>query len=415
MKDPAGMIDFSHLRADFPILQRLIHGKPLVFLDSAASSQKPVQVLDAMDKVYRTQYANVHRGAYLLSEESTTAYEEARGKVARFINAASRSEVVFTRGATTALNTVAFGWGIDHLSSGDRILLTMMEHHANIVPWQLVARRTGAELVYLPMTADFRLDLERLPELLDDRVKVVAFTGMSNVTGTMPPVADIARMANDHGALVVVDAAQLVTHAPVDVHELGADFIAFSGHKMLGPTGIGALWGRPARLEEMEPFEGGGEMISDVRLDGSTWAPVPHKFEAGTPPIVEAIGLGAAVDYLEKIGMEAVRRHEQTVTRYALEKLAELPAVRVFGPTDPQERGGVISFALADVHPHDIATILDQEGIAIRAGHHCAKPLTRALGVPATARASFQIYNDKEDVDALVAGLHRVLEVFRVD
>lgn len=409
------MTDFSHLRADFPILQRLIHGKPLVFLDSAASSQKPVQVLDAMDRVYRTQYANVHRGAYLLSEESTTAFEEARGKVARFINAASRSEVVFTRGATTALNTVAFGWGIDHLSSGDRILLTMMEHHANLVPWQLVARRTGAELVYLPMTADYRLDLERLPELLDDRVKVVAFTGMSNVTGTMPPVADIARMAHDHGALVVVDAAQLVTHAPVDVHELGADFVAFSGHKMLGPTGIGALWGRPALLEDMEPFEGGGEMISDVRLDGSTWAPVPHKFEAGTPPIVEAIGLGAAVDYLEKIGMEAVRRHEQNVTKYALERLAEVPAVRVFGPTDPQQRGGVISFTLADVHPHDIATILDQEGIAIRAGHHCAKPLTRALGVPATARASFHVYNDKEDVDALVTGLHRVLEVFRVD
>lgn len=409
------MIDLSHLRSDFPILERRVYGKPLVFLDSAASSQKPVQVLESMDAVYQTSYANVHRGAYLLSEESTNAYEEGRGKVARFINAQSRSEVVFTRGATTALNTVAFGWGLDNLSAGDKILLTMMEHHANIVPWQLVARRTGAKLVYLPMTGDYQLDVDRIPELLDERVKVVSFTGMSNVTGTMPPVAEIARLAHDQGALVVVDAAQLVTHAPVDVQELGADFMAFAGHKMLGPTGIGALWGRPSLLEAMEPFEGGGEMISDVRLDDSTWAPVPHKFEAGTPPIVEAIGLGAAIDYLEKIGMEEVRRHGQALTGYALERLAELSAVQVFGTADPNRRGGVISFALGDVHPHDVATILDQEGIAVRAGHHCAKPLTRALGVPATVRASFQVYNNEEDVDALVAGLHRVLEVFRVD
>ena len=409
------MIDLSHLQLDFPVLQRRIHGKRLVFLDSAASSQKPKQVLDVMDATYRNTYANVHRGAYQLSEESTAAYEEARGKVARFINAASRAEVAFTRGATTALNTVAFGWGLDRLQTGDKILLTMMEHHANVVPWQLVARRTGAELVYLPMTDDYRLDLDRLPELLDEQVKVVSFTGMSNVTGTMPPVAEIAATARDNGALVVVDAAQLVTHAPVDVQQLGADFVAFSGHKMLGPTGIGALWGRPALLEEMEPFEGGGEMISDVRLDGSTWAPVPHKFEAGTPPIVEAIGLGAAVDYLEKLGMDSVRQHEKELTGYALNRLAELPALRVFGPPDLDQRGGVISFTLADVHPHDVATILDQEGIAVRAGHHCAKPLTRALGVPATARASFQVYNTQQDVDALVAGLHRVQEVFRVD
>ncbi len=408
------MNDLSHLRLDFPVLQRRVHGKPLVFLDSAASSQKPKQVLDVMDAAYRTYYANVHRGAYLLSEESTAAYEQARGKVARFINAA-RAEIAFTRGATTALNTVAFGWGMDHLRAGDRIVLTMMEHHANVVPWQLVARRTGAELVYVPMTDDYRLDLKRLSELLDERVKVVSFTGMSNVTGTMPPVAEIAGLARQCGSLVVVDAAQLVTHAPVDVQQLGADFVAFSGHKMLGPTGIGALWGRPEVLEEMEPFEGGGEMISDVRLDGSTWAPVPHKFEAGTPPIIEAIGLGAAVDYLDKIGMESVRRHEMELTAYALSRLAELPAVRVFGPAEVDHRGGVISFALADVHPHDVATILDQDGIAIRAGHHCAKPLTRTLGVPATARASFQVYTTREDVDALVDGLRRVQEVFRVD
>lgn len=409
------MTDLSHLRLDFPVLQRRVHGQPLVFLDSAASSQKPRQVLDAMDTVYRTHYANVHRGAYLLSEESTTAYEEARGKVARFINASSRSEVVFTRGATTALNTIAFGWGMDNLGAGDKILLTMMEHHANVVPWQLVARRTGAELVYCPMTPDYRLDLDRLAELLDERVKVVSFTGMSNVTGTMPPVADIAGMARAYGALVVVDAAQLVTHAPVDVQQLGADFMVFSGHKMLGPTGVGALWGRAAWLEEMEPFEGGGEMISDVQLETSTWAPVPHKFEAGTPPIVEVIGLGAAVDYLEKIGMDTVRRHGQDLTGYALARLGELPAIRVFGPTDLEQRGGVVSFSFGDIHPHDIATILDQEGIAVRAGHHCAKPLTRALGVSATARASFQVYNNRADVDALVAGLERVEEVFRVD
>ncbi len=409
------MIDYSHLTPDFPILERRVHGKPLVFLDSAASSQKPIQVLDAMDAIYRSHYANVHRGAYLLSEETTTAYEEARGKVARFINAGSRSEVVFTRGATTALNTVAFGWGMDHLQAGDRILLTMMEHHANVVPWQLVARRTGAELVYLPMTDDYQLDLDRLPEFLDERVKVFSFTGMSNVTGTMPPVAELARMARAVGALVIVDAAQLITHAPVDVQRLEADAIAFSGHKMLGPTGIGALWGRPALLEEMEPFEGGGEMISDVRLDGSTWAPVPHKFEAGTPPFVEAIGLGAATDYLEKIGMGEVRRHGQDLTAYALQQLAGLPAVRVFGPADLDRRGGVISFTLGDIHPHDVATILDQEGVAVRAGHHCAKPLTRALGVPATVRASFQVYNTREDVDALLAGLRKVQEVFHVD
>jgi cysteine desulfurase/selenocysteine lyase len=409
------MTDLSHLRQDFPVLERRVHGKPLVFLDSAASSQKPTQVLDVMDAMYRSHYANVHRGAYLLSEESTAAYEEARSKVARFINAASRSEVVFTRGATTALNTVAFGWGMDHLQPGDKILLTMMEHHANVVPWQMVARRTGAELVYLPMTAGFHLDAKRLPDLLDDRVKVFSFTGMSNVTGTMPPVAELAGMARDRGALVVVDAAQLVTHAPVDVQALEADFVAFSGHKMLGPTGIGALWGRPSLLAEMEPFEGGGEMISDVRLDESTWAPVPHKFEAGTPPIVEAVGLGAAVDYLEKIGMESIRSHSEKLTGYALEQLAALPAIRLFGPDDLARRGGVISFALGDIHPHDVATILDQEGIAVRAGHHCAKPLTRALGVPATVRASFHVYNTTEDVDALITGLRKVQRVFHVD
>jgi cysteine desulfurase/selenocysteine lyase len=408
------MIDLSHLRADFPILERPVHGNRLVFLDSAASSQTPVQVLEAMDEVYRTHYANVHRGAYLLSDETTNAYEGSRGKVARFINASSPAEVVFTRGATTALNTVAFGWGMDHLAAGDRILLTILEHHANIVPWQIVARRTGAEIVYLPMTDEYRIDTTRLADLLDERVKVISFTGMSNVTGTLPPVADIARRAHQHGALVVVDAAQLITHAPVDVQALDADFIAFSGHKMLGPTGIGVLWGRPGVLDDTEPFEGGGEMITDVRLESSTWAPVPHKFEAGTPPIVEAIGLGVAVDYLSEIGMDTVHRYGQELTAFALERLAAVPGLRVFGPPDLDRRGGVISFELADIHPHDVATILDQEGIAVRSGHHCAKPLTRALGVPATTRASFHVYNNTDDIEALVRGLAKVLEVFNV-
>lgn len=409
------MIDLSHLRRDFPILGREVHGKRLVYLDSAASSQKPEQVLEAMDFVYRDHYANVHRGAYLLSEEATSAYEEARAKAARFIGAASATEVVFTRGATTALNTVAFGWGLTHLRAGDTILLTMMEHHANVVPWQLVARHTGAQLQYVPLGPDYQLDLARFEDMLNESVKVVAFTGMSNVLGSMPPVAEITHRARAHGALAVVDGAQLVAHAEVDVQALGADFLAFSGHKMLGPTGIGVLWGRPDRLEEMEPFEGGGEMISDVRLDGSTWAPVPQKFEAGTPPIVEAIGLGAAIDYLDKVGMGAVRRHDMELTAYALESLAAVPAVQVFGPANVERRGGAVSFTMGDVHPHDIATILDQEGVAVRAGHHCAKPLTRSLGVHATARASFHLYNTREDVDALVAGLHRVGEIFRVD
>lgn len=408
------VIDFGPLRDDFPILSRSVHGRRLVYLDSAASSQKPTHVLEAMENVYRSYYANVHRGAYQLSQESTVAYEEARAKVARFLNAGSPAEIIFTRGATTALNTVAFGWGLYHLQPGDRVLLTHMEHHSNIVPWQLVARHTGAELVYVPLTEDYQIDLDHLDRLLDGRVKVVAFTGMSNVLGSMPPVARIGRRAHESGALVVVDGAQLVPHAAVDVRALDIDLLAFSGHKMLGPTGIGVLWGRPEILAVTEPFEGGGEMINDVQLDHSTWAPVPHKFEAGTPPIVEAIGLGAAVDYLDKLGMDAVRRHEVDLTRYALERLADVPGLRVYGPDDVERRGGVISFTLEDVHPHDIATILDQSGVAVRAGHHCAKPLMRILGVPATARASFHVYNTPEDVDSLVDGLRRVGEIFHV-
>ena len=406
------MVDLSHLRADFPILERSVNGKPNVFLDSAASSQKPVQVLDAMDRLYRTSYANVHRGAYTLSQESTDAYEEARRKIARFINAGSADELVFTRSTTAAMNQLAYGWALNELKPGDRILTSVMEHHANIVPWQIITRHTGAELTYVDISEDFRIDVERVAAQLDERVKIVSLSGMSNVLGTMPPIAEIADLAHQAGAIMIVDGAQLVPHSPVDVQTLGADFLTFSAHKMLGPTGVGAMWGRRELLERMEPSEGGGEMISDVNLFESTWAPVPHKFEAGTPPFVEAVGLGAAVDYLTAVGMENVFEHDRQLTAYALERLAEIPDLAVQGPTDIHNRGGAVSFAMGDVHAHDLATILDQEGVSVRAGHHCAKPLMRHLNVAATARASFYVYNVEEDVDALVEGLAVARKIF---
>lgn len=409
------MIDLSHLREDFPILDREVNGHPLAYLDSAATTQKPLQVLEAVDHYYRTRNANVHRGAHTLSAEATEAYESARAKVADFLNAASPSEVAFSRGATTALNHIAYGWGLNHLSEGDRVVLTVMEHHANVVPWQLIARHTGIELVYLTLDEQYEVDLSGLDGILDDRVKVVAVSGMSNVTGTLGPVRALVDAARSIGALIVVDAAQLVPHSPTDVQELDADFLVFSGHKMLGPTGIGAMWGKPDRLEEMEPTEGGGEMIADVGLYESRWAPVPHKFEAGTPPIAQAIGLGAAVDYLQAIGMETVERHEHEITGYALKRLSEVPDLEVYGPVDPARRGGAVSFSLADIHAHDIATILDQHGVAVRAGHHCAKPLMRHLQVPATARASFYIYNTTAEVDRLVDGLMDARKVFGLD
>lgn len=407
------MIDLSHLRADFPILQREVNGKPLVYLDSASSTQKPVQVLDAMDHLYRTSYANVHRGAYTLAEEATEAYEGARARVASLINAPP-AEVVFVRGTTSAINLIAYGWGLGNLKEGDRVLLTMLEHHANVVPWQLVARHTGAELVYLPLTEDRLIDTTAIDRIVDDRVRVVAFSGMSNVVGSIGPIDELAKAARSVGAISVVDGAQMVPHMPTDVTELGVDFVAFSAHKMLGPTGIGALWGRADLLDEMDPAEGGGEMIRDVQLHESTWADVPHKFEAGTPPIAEAVGFGAAADYLAAIGMEAVRQHEMEITRYALERLSEIPDLTVYGPTDLDVRGGAVSFTLADIHPHDLATILDQHAIAVRAGHHCAKPLMRELDVPATARASFYVYNVPEEVDLLVDALHEARRLFGV-
>ena len=383
------------------------------FLDSAASSLKPQVVIDAMAEFAGTIYANVHRGAYRLSMESTERYEAARVRLAGFLNTAPE-QVVLTRGTTTGLNMIASGWGGTHLREGDHILLTHMEHHANLVPWQMVAKRTGAVLDFVALASDFTLDLESYQTLLERKPKIVSLTGMSNVLGTIPPIADMANAARAAGALVVVDGAQLVPHRAVDVETLGADFLAFSSHKMLGPTGIGVLWGKPARLEEMEPFEGGGEMISDVQLDHSTWAAVPHRFEAGTPPIIEAVGFDAAVEYLEKIGMDWVESHDTELTTYALAGLTSNPLVTIQGPPTSAGRGGAISFTLGDVHAHDVATILDQQGVSVRAGHHCAKPLMRALGVPATARASFSVYSTKEDVDALLAGLETAARLFGI-
>lgn len=405
-------LDTAAIRRDFPIFERLIGGKQIHFLDSGASSQKPAQVLEAMDEFARHHYANVHRGAYTLSLEATTEYERCRSTIARFIGASSPNEVVITRGATTALNQVAFGWGGEHLGSGDTILLTTFEHHANLVPWQMVAKRTGANLDFVPFTEDYLFDVDAFEAKLNPDVKVVAVTGMSNVLGTLPPLPQIIEQAHSIGAIVVVDAAQLVPHLGIDVADLGADFVAVSAHKMLGPTGIGFLWGRMERLEEMEPFEGGGEMIADVQLESATWAQIPHRFEAGTPPIIESVGLTAAIEYLEALGMDEVASHDAELTAYALGRLANVPELTVFGPSDLSRRGGVISFTLGDAHPHDLATILDSEGVSVRAGHHCAKPLVRALGVPATARASFYVYNTTEDVDALIEGLAVAADIF---
>ena len=407
-------MDLSRVRSDFPILERRFDGHPLVYLDSAATTQKPVQVLDAVDDYYRNHNANVHRGAYRLAQEATEMYEAARTKVARFINAASPNEVIFTRGTTAGINHLAYGWGLYHLKPGDRIVLTTLEHHANVVPWQLITRHTGAELAYLPITKDFLIDTSRVADVIDERTKVVAFSGMSNVLGSIGPIAELVAAARAVGAISVIDAAQLVPHMATDVQAMGADFVAFGAHKMLGPTGIGALWGRMERLVEMEPAEGGGEMIRDVDLYESTWADVPHKFEAGTPPIAQAIGFGAAIDYLTAIGMDAVRAHEMDVTAYALERLSEVPDLTIYGPMDPEVRGGAVSFTLADIHPHDLATILDQSAVTVRAGHHCAKPLMKVLDVPATARASFYVYNERREVDLLIEALHEARRLFGV-
>ncbi len=404
--------DVLAIRREFPILQQEVNGKPLAFLDSGASSQKPRQVIDCLEDYYKRYNANVHRGVYKLSEEATFAYERARGKVARFIGAASQREVIFTRNTTEALNLVAYSWGGANLQPGDRILLTIMEHHSNIVPWQQLAQRTGAKLDYLGIDGEGRLRLDELDQKLSERTKLVALTHQSNVLGTINPVRAIADRAHAVGAVVVVDGAQSVPHMPVDVQALGCDFLAFSGHKMCAPTGIGVLWGRRALLEAMPPFLGGGSMIKVVELEQSTYADLPARFEAGTPAIGEAIALGAACDYLSEIGMEAIHGHELELLAYALERLSAVEGLTLFGPRSVEQRGAAVSFTLDGVHPHDVAAILDGENVAVRAGHHCTQPLHRQLDVPATTRASFYIYNTHEDVDRLAAGLEKARRMF---
>src|SRR5712692_4451198 len=402
------------IRKDFPILSRQVHGKPLVYLDSTPNSQKPRAVIDTMNVYYETYHANVHRGVYQISEEATAAMEKARVKVARFINARQSKQVIFTRNTSESINLVAYSWGSANIFAGDLVVLTEMEHHSNLIPWQLLAQRTGARLEFVPVTDDGLLRLDVYEQLLQQQPKLVAFTHMSNVLGTINPARQMITQAHAAGATVLLDAAQSVPHLPVDVQALDADFLCFSGHKMLGPTGIGVLYGKRDLLEAMPPFMGGGDMIRKVGLRESSWNDLPWKFEAGTPAIAEAIGLGAAVDYLNALGMEHVRQHEQAITSYAMEQLKAVPGLTIYGP-GASERGGVISFTLGDIHPHDLASILDQEvGVAIRAGHHCAQPLMERFGLSATARASFYVYTIKDDIDTLVGGLRKALEIFNL-
>jgi cysteine desulfurase/selenocysteine lyase len=403
-------VDWEKVRSDFPILSRTVHDKPLVFLDSSATSQKPQAVLDAMDDYYRTTNANIHRGVYEMSEVATDRYEKARARIARFIGAKSSREVIYTRNTTEGINLVAYSWARANLQKGDAVLLSKMEHHSNLVPWHILAAERGIEIRYLDVLPNGLLDLRDLDGTLRG-VKLVSITHMSNVLGTINPVEEIIARAHEAGALVLLDAAQSVPHLPVNVQDLDVDFLAFSAHKMCGPTGIGALYAKRKLLEEMPPFLGGGDMISTVTLEGFTPNELPWKFEAGTPAIAEAIGFGAAVDYLSALGMENVHRHEQELTAYALDALRAMPGVTLYGP-DAEHKGGVVSFEVEGVHPHDIATILDSEGIAIRAGHHCCQPLMHHLNVPALARASFYIYTRKDDVDSLVDGIKKVQTIF---
>lgn len=408
------MYDVDRIRADFPILDVEVYpGVPLVYLDSAASSQKPAAVIAAMDEYYRQYHANVHRGVHRLSELATNAYESARSRIATFIGAPSADEIVFVGNATEAFNLVAYSWGRQHISAGDEILLTEMEHHANIVPWQMLAQEVGAVIRYLPVREDGKLALENLGDYLTERTCLFSFTGASNVLGTINPVRELVDAAHAVGALTMVDAAQLIPHMPVDVEALGCDFLAFSSHKMCGPTGIGVLYGKGELLEAMPPFMGGGDMIRRVTFDGFVPNEIPWKFEAGTPRIAEAVGLGAAVDYLDSIGMEAIHAHELSITNYALASLNEIPGLSVLGPP-AGARGGLASFTMQGIHPHDIAEILDKDGIAIRAGHHCAMPLHQKLGISASARASFYVHTTMEEVDKLTSALHRARTVFRL-
>lgn len=406
-------LDVARIKGDFPILARQVHGQRLVYLDSASSAQKPTAVLDAMEHLQRDSYANVHRGVYTIAEETTAAFEAARAKVAQFVHARDASEIVFVRNATEAINLVAYSWARTNLREGDVIVLTEMEHHANIVPWHILAAERGVELRWIGLTPDYRLDLTNVGDVLRD-AKLLGVTAMSNVLGTINDIGPLTRAAHAAGALVLVDACQSVPHLATDVQAWDADFAAFSAHKMLGPSGIGALWARGELLEAMPPFLGGGEMIRDVRRDGFTTNEVPWKFEAGTPAITEAIGWGAAVDYLEGLGMAAVRAHEVALTEYALGSLGERFGERlaIYGPRDLSTRGGTVSFLFEGIHAHDISQVLDEDGVCVRAGHHCAKPLMRILGVPATSRASCYVYNDEADIDALVDALEKAEKFF---
>ena len=401
-------LDAQKLRADFPIFEQKIHGKPLAYLDSAASSQKPRQVLDTLRDFYETSYANVHRGVYLLSERATEAYEGARETARAFVNAPAARELIFTRSATESINLVAYAWGLDNLGPGDVVLVTELEHHSNFVPWQYIAKRVGADFRLLPIDDNGELQLDALDE--HDGVKVVATNLVSNSLGTVNPVTKLAAWAHERGAIMVVDAAQGAPHHRVDVQELGCDFLAFSSHKLCGPSGVGALWGRAELLEQMAPFNLGGHMIRSVKAEETTWGELPYKFEAGTMPIAEAVGFGAAMDYVSAVGVEAIADYESELAAYALEQLAELGGVITYGPP-PERRAGIVSFNVEGIHPHDVAQVLDSEGVAIRAGHHCCQPLMKRLGVAATNRASFYLYTVPEEIDRLAEGLHKVRKI----
>ncbi len=408
-------LDVERIRKDFPILERRVYGKPLVYLDNAATSQKPRQVIDALVRYYETYNANIHRAVHCLGEEATAAYEEARAKVAAFINAPSPECVIFTRNTTEAINLVSYTWGRANIREGEEILLTEMEHHSNLIPWQRLAAEKGATIRYIGLTDQQTLALDGLENVFDAKTKLAAMPHVSNSLGTINPVEKFAREARRNGSIFLVDGAQATPHLPVDVQAIGCDFYAFSAHKMLGPTGVGVLYGRRELLEEMEPFLGGGEMIRRVTFEGATWNDLPWKFEAGTPNIADVIAFGAAIDYLNEIGMENIRAHEMEITEYALRRLGELDDITLYGPPDVGDRGGVVSFNLRDLHPHDVGTVLDRHGVAIRAGHHCTQPLMRSLGISGTARASFYLYNTLAEVDVLVEAVKAARAFFRND
>jgi cysteine desulfurase / selenocysteine lyase len=405
-------MDILDIRKQFPILHQEVNGNPLVYLDSAATSQKPIQVIEALEKYYREYNSNVHRGVHTLGTRATDGYEGAREKVRKFINAKSTEEIIFTRGTTTALNTVAASYGAANLKEGDEIVISHMEHHSNIIPWQQIAKKTGAQLKYLPLQEDGTISLEDVQVTVNTNTKIVSIMQVSNVLGVINPIKEIAKIAHENGAIMVVDGAQSAPHMKIDVQDLDCDFFAFSGHKMCAPTGIGALYGKKSLLEKMEPIEYGGEMIDFVELYDSTWKELPWKFEGGTPIIAGAIGLGAAIDFLEQIGLEHIAEHEHKLAAYAMGKMTTIEGITIFGPQDPAKRAGLVTFNISDVHPHDVATVLDAEGIAVRAGHHCAQPLMRWLKQSATARASFYLYNTEEEIDKLVAGLIKTKEYF---